>query len=95
MKDAMRPAQVVVVVLDAMPHRLAGPELTPCLWKLAREGGRAPNGGRAVLSASTYPNHATFVTGTDPDVHDIATSKVLKGGEFLPAHAVGPAAPTL
>ena len=95
MKGALRPARVVVVVLDAMPHRHVGPELTPVLWSLAREGGRAPNGGRAVLSASTYPNHATFVTGVDPAIHGIATSKAFVDGAFRPAHEVGPAAPTL
>lgn len=89
------PARVALIVLDAMPHRLVSQELTPEIWSLAREGGRAPDGGRAVLSASTYPNHATFVTGTDPDLHHIVTSNALKGGAFLPAHEVGPATPTL
>ena len=89
------PARVVLAILDAFPHQRVSAGLTPHLWSLAAEGGRAPEGGRAVLSASTYPNHATFVTGVDPREHGILTSNVRVEGELRPAQEVGPAAPTL
>lgn len=88
-------ARVVLAILDAFPHERVSAELTPQLWSLAVAGGRAAAGGRAVLSASTYPNHATFVTGVDPLVHGILTSNVRVDGELRPAQEVGPAAPTL
>lgn len=86
---------VVLAILDAFPHEELGPEVAPHLWSLAAEGGHAPAGGRAVLSASTYPNHATFLTGVDPAHHGILTSNALVGGSFQPAHEVGPRAATL
>jgi len=91
----MPSALVALVILDAFPHRPLRRELTPTLYALAETGGWAASGGRAVLSASTYPNHATFVTGVDPIVHGIVTSRVVSGGEFRPAQEIGPAAPTL
>jgi arylsulfatase A-like enzyme len=91
----MRPAHVVLAILDAFPHDHVGPGLTPTLWALAQEGGRAPDGGRAVLAASTYPNHATFVSGVEPGEHGMFTNKVLIEGELKPAEEVGPAVPTL
>ena len=89
------PTRVVFAILDAFPQERVSADLTPHLWSLAAEGGRAAKGGRAVLSASTYPNHATFVTGVPPSGHGILTSNVRAGGELRPAWEVGPAAPTL
>ena len=86
---------IVLVILDAFPHTQLNRELAPQLWALASEGGRAPKGGRAVLSASTYPNHASFVTGVAPGVHGILTSNAWIDGAFRPAHEVGPQAETL
>ena len=86
---------VVFAVLDAFPHQRVRPDHTPTLARLAEEGGQAADGGRAVLSASTYPNHASFVTGTEPAAHRIFTSKALHEGAFRPAQEVGPATPTL
>src|SRR6187431_1048981 len=37
--------RVVMVVIDAMPHRHVGAGLTPNLWRQAASGGRAPMGG--------------------------------------------------
>ncbi len=87
--------RVVLAILDAFPDRHVGPELTPTLWGLAAEGGRARNGGRAVLPASTYPNHATFVTGVDPSIHRIMSGKAWLERGLCPAQEVGPATPTL
>lgn len=86
---------VVFAVLDAFPHCRLNSSMTPTLAALAEEGGQAPEGGRAVLSASTYPNHATFVTGVAPAEHRIFTSRALHQGTFRPAQEVGPAVPTL
>jgi hypothetical protein len=89
------PPRVVFIVLDAFPHRHVSPGLTPFVAALAEEGARAPTGGRGVLTASTYPNHATFVTGVGPDVHGIVTSKAWVDGALRPAEEVGPSARTL
>lgn len=87
--------RVVFAILDAFPHHQVSAELTPVLWDLAREGGRARAGGRAVLTASTYPNHASFVTGAPPERHGILSSRALVDGQWRPAQDVGPAVPTL
>ena len=87
--------RVVLAILDAFPHAHVSPGLTPVVSSLVEEGGRAPEGGLSVLTASTYPNHASFVTGVGPEVHGIVTSRALDGDELKPAAEVGPAAPTL
>ncbi len=86
---------IVFAVLDAFPHHILTSDDTPTLARLAAEGAQATTGGRAVLSASTYPNHASFVTGTPPSGHRIFTSRALHEGAFRPAQEVGPATPTL
>ncbi len=91
----MASVRVALVILDAFPHGPLGRERTPALCALAESGGFSASGGRAVLSASTYPNHATFMTGVDPIAHGIFTSHVLRDGRFLPAQEIGPATPTL
>jgi hypothetical protein len=90
-----RPGRVVFAILDAFPHTMLDADTAPNLHALARDGGHAPHGGRAVLSASTYPNHASFVTGAAPSAHGIYTSRVLVEDAFVPAQEVGPQAPTL
>ena len=60
--------RVVMVVIDAMPHRHVGPALTPQLWRQAASGGRAPMGALSLPVSVTYANHAAFVTGADPIV---------------------------
>lgn len=87
--------RVVLAILDAFPHRHVSREGTPVLWRLAETGGRARNGGRAVLTASTYPNHASFVTGLDPEQHGIVTSRAWVEGALRPAQEVGPVGTTL
>ena len=86
---------VVFAVLDAFPHQALDPAALPTLSQLAAEGAQAPDGGRAVYSASTYPNHASFATGASPIEHGILTSKALRNGAFVPAQDVGPMASTL
>lgn len=87
--------RVVFVILDAFPHAAVSRARTPFVAALAEEGGRAPRGGRAVLTASTYPNHASFLTGVGPEHHGIVTSRALTDEGLRPAQEVGPMAPTL
>jgi len=88
--------RVVFAILDAFPHHVVSWDRTPVLATLAEEGARSRTGGRAVLTASTYPNHASFVTGAAPEQHGIVTSRALTGERTLrPAQEVGPTAPTL
>ncbi len=84
-----------MVVLDAFPHGLVGPELTPTLDRLSRQGGRSRHGGVAEATAATYPNHVTFVTGRSTLDHGVITNKVLDGGRWWAAADVGPTVPTL
>ena len=69
--------------------------LTPTLFALAAEGGWARNGGRAILSAAPYPNHATFITGVGPSEHGIYTNRAWSATGKRPAQEVGPRASTL
>ena len=87
--------KVVFTVLDALPARHVGTQHTPVLTALAQEVGVAPGRARAVMTAATYPNHATFATGTGPREHGIATNYVPRTGGFTPAWEIGPAVPTL
>lgn len=70
----------------------------PNLWRLiSEEGGWAPDGGRSVLASSTYPNHASFVTGADVQQHRIFTNDVWHPEEqaFICSALVGPAIETI
>jgi hypothetical protein len=87
--------RVVFTVLDALPARHVGRDHTPMLDELARVGGHAPTGGRAVMTSATYPNHATFVTGAAPSSHGIGSNWVPRTGRVVPAWKRGPSAPTL
>ena len=87
--------RAVLVVLDAQPHRHVDPAVTPVLCELAAAGGRAPDGGRAVLTSATYPNHASFVTGTDAVGHGLYANHVVRGDRVVRAYDVGPAGPTV
>lgn len=87
--------RVVFVVIDALPVDLVGEEHTPHLVQLAAEGGSNPEGGRAVLSTATYPNHASFATGLAPVDHGILVNRVWDGREFRPASEIGPRGDTI
>ena len=91
----MKAPRILFAILDAFPYDGVSPSLTPVLWSLATEGGCANQGGRSVLSASTYPNHATFVTGVGPECHGLFTSRAPVEGEWRPAREVGLKARTL
>jgi arylsulfatase A-like enzyme len=87
--------KVVFTVLDALPARHVGERHTPVLTALAHEAGAAPGQARAVMTAATYPNHASFATGSRPSEHGIGTNFVPHTGGLTPAWELGPAVPTL
>jgi hypothetical protein len=87
--------KVVFTVLDALPARHVGDEHTPVLAALAREAGGEPGRALAVMTAATYPNHATFATGVLPRDHGIVSNFVPQTGRLVPAWELGPAVPTL
>jgi arylsulfatase A-like enzyme len=87
--------KVVFTVLDALPARHVGERHTPVLTALAHEAGAAPGRARAVMTAATYPNHASFATGAHPRRHGIGTNFVPHTGGLTPAWELGPAVPTL
>ena len=89
------PTRILFAVLDAFPHDCMSADLTPTLWSLRHEGGWSREGGRSVLAASTYPNHATFITGVGPSEHHIFTNRAWSGEELRPAQDVGPRTETL
>ncbi|HEY0811875.1 MAG TPA: alkaline phosphatase family protein [Pseudonocardia sp.] len=87
---------VLFLVLDGMPVRHVGRRHTPTLAALAAGGGHAPMGGRAVAPSSTYPNHATFVTGLGPGQHGVHGNHVVDAdGGVRDADTVGPSGTTL
>jgi len=87
--------RVVFLVEDSLPNRFVGPDLTPTLWSLIGEGGWHPDGGTSVLASSTYPNHATFVTGRDVDSHRIFTNDIWDGSSFVCSSTIGPVGDTV
>src|SRR5262249_13888079 len=59
-------ARLVLLVLDGFSPRHLTPAIAPNLVRAGEDGARPPGGGRAVLTAATYPNHASLVTGVEP-----------------------------
>ncbi|MGH8924860.1 MAG: alkaline phosphatase family protein [Acidimicrobiia bacterium] len=87
--------RVLFLILDAFDPMRLSPRLTPNLWRWANADGAATGPGRSVMASSTYPNHASFVTGTAPSSHGIHANHVIRNGEVLGAWEVGPLTPTL
>lgn len=88
--------RVVMVVLDAMPHRHVDPERTPHLWAQALSGGQAPEGGTSLPMSVTYANHAAFVTGADPVITGVFGNHTwIDGDGWVKAPTAGPRAATL
>ncbi len=88
--------RVVMIVIDAMPHRHVGPALTPHLWRQAATGGRAPMGALSLPVSVTYANHAAFVTGADPVVTGLHGNHVWADDRgWVAAPKEGPRATTL
>lgn len=85
--------RVLWVVVDSLGAEMVTDELMPNLVRLG--GPEAPVVVDGVLPASTYPNHATFVTGTGPREHGIYANEVLVNREWVGAGRAGPAVPTI
>jgi predicted AlkP superfamily pyrophosphatase or phosphodiesterase len=68
------PARVALLSLDSFDPDLLSPELTPHIWALAREGGIAPDGGRADVPSVTYVSHATLLTGRRNLAHGVTSN---------------------
>lgn len=81
--------RVVFIVLDGLPTRHVTPEVMPSLWALAGEAGHPPGTARGVMPSATYPNHATFVTGTHPRRHGVVANWLFRDGQPVPAESVG------
>ncbi len=86
--------KLVFAIADALPNRYVGPEHMPTLWAEIAEGGWHPAGGISSMTSSTYPNHATFATGTEPVDHRLFTNDVWHDNTWQAAADVGPATPT-
>jgi hypothetical protein len=85
-----------MIVIDAMPHRYVGPELTPNLWIQATHGARAVDGGVSLPMSVTYANHAAFVTGVDPAVTGVYGNHTwIDGDGWVKSPKAGPRAETL
>ena len=82
-----------MLILDGLPARHVGPQLTPVLAGLGADG--AFTVGRSVMTSATYPNHASFITGVTPLEHGLVANWVHDGERPRPAHHVGPSVPTL
>jgi hypothetical protein len=88
--------RVVMIVIDALPHRHVSAELTPNIWRQACEGGRAPEGGLSLPMSVTYANHAAFITGVDPSETGVYGNHSWIDGEgWVPSPKAGPRARTL
>lgn len=67
-------SRVVLIALDGFPHRAVSAALTPRLWRLGQEGGRAPEGGITDLPSSTDPGFCSLLTGCRPAKHGVRTT---------------------
>ncbi|MGI9601328.1 MAG: alkaline phosphatase family protein [Acidimicrobiales bacterium] len=87
--------RVVFCIIDSLPPRWVTPTVTPRLHTLAQAGGWHRAGATSVLSSATYPNHASFITGTEPVDHRVITNRARVGDDWVKAHKVGPVGTTL
>jgi hypothetical protein len=87
-------ARLILLVLDGFSPRHLTPAIAPNLVRAGEDGVRPPGGGRAVLTAATYPNHASLVTGAEPASHGIFANNTFTAAGIRPAQDVG-AGPTL
>jgi hypothetical protein len=87
--------KVLFLVLDGLSPRHVDADTMPVLTSLAEEGGWCRQGGIGVMPTSTYPNHATFVTGMAPADHGVVANEIPTGAGPVPSWDRGPAVPTL
>ncbi|HSL25103.1 MAG TPA: alkaline phosphatase family protein, partial [Acidimicrobiia bacterium] len=86
--------RVFFLILDAFDPGRLSPRLTPNLWRWANADGAVAGTGISVMASSTYPNHATFITGVPPRVHGIHLNYVISD-EIRGAWETGPGVATL
>jgi len=67
----------------------------PVLRSHAEAGGWCRQGAIGVMPSSTYPNHATFVTGVTPERHGILANEIPTDRGVVPSWELGPSVPTL
>ena len=94
-RDGPPPPRVLLLVLDGLSPRHVDPPVMPVLSDLARRGGWWPEGGLGVLPSSTYPNHATLVTGVPPSRHGLLANEMPSPDGPVPAWELGLSAATL
>ncbi len=87
--------RVLFLVVDGLSPRHVDAGVTPALTTLALAGGWSRPGGVGVMPSSTYPNHATFATGSPPAVHGIVANQIPTTSGAMPSWEVGPSVPTL
>ena len=87
--------KVLFVVLDGVSPRHVNEAVMPELTRRARAGGWCPAGIPGVMPTSTYPNHATFVTGVIPSEHGIVANEIPVGTGSVSAAEHGLSVPTL
>jgi hypothetical protein len=86
---------VLFLVLDGLSPRHIDRATMPVLTSLAESGGWCRQGGIGVMPTSTYPNHATFVTGVAPARHGVVANEIPTEAGPLPSWERGPSVPTL
>lgn len=87
--------KVLFLVLDGLSPRYVREGVMPILTGLGGEGGWCRGGAIGVMPSSTYPNHATFVTGVLPHGHGIVANELPGEAGVVPSWEVGPSVPTL
>ena len=87
--------KVLFAVVDGASPRFVDPHVMPVLHGLAVNGAWCRAGAIGVLPSSTYPNHATFVTGVPPTAHGIIANLWPSPGGTVTSWDTGPSAPTL
>lgn len=68
--ESWPPAEVVLVIVDGLEAEAATPERMPRLAAAVRDRGSWLTAD-AVMPARTNPNHASLLTGTQPDAHGV------------------------
>ncbi len=91
----MTAPRIVLVVIDALPHRHVGHDTTPHLWSVAERGAIAPTGGCSTPVSVTYANHAALITGAPPSQTWVHGNHTWDGVAWSPAPKLGPRARTL
>lgn len=89
------PPRVLLVILDGVSPRHVDSSVMPSLTAMARSGGWCRDGVTGVMPTSTYPNHATLVTGVAPARHGIVANEIPLATGPVPSWERGPEVTTL